>query len=126
MSENVTLPTGAAGATGAMGETGLIGMTGGTGMTGGMENVDGLTCEELLRRLSAAQFAALEMRLLLDTHPYDAAALAAYQQHESLAQRLREEVERLCGPLTPNDEYGDGRWQWVNAPWPWDLPKEGE
>ena len=72
-------------------------------------------CQALLKKLSAAQFAAFELHLL-----------AEYRKYERMAQMLREEYEQKCGPLRPSDQFGDGRWEWVDAPWPWDLCKEGQ
>lgn len=83
-------------------------------------------CQALMKKLSAAQFAAFELHLLLDTHPCDPSILAEYRKYERMAQMLREEYEQKCGPLRPSDQFGDGRWEWVDAPWPWDICKEGQ
>ena len=80
--------------------------------------------EALLRKLSGAQFAAYEMRLYLDTHPNDRRALMSFQTYSDQAKQLRKEFEEKFGPITSPDGYGDGRWDWVNAPWPWENPKE--
>ena len=83
-------------------------------------------CQVLLKKLSAAQFAAFELHLLLDTHPCDPSILAEYRKAERMAQMLRDEYEQKCGPLRPSDPFGDGRWARIDAPWPWDLCKEGK
>ena len=80
--------------------------------------------EMLLCKLSGAQFAALEMHLYLDTHPHDQRALASRNAYREEAEALRKEFENRFGPLTAADAYGDCRWDWVNAPWPWENPKE--
>jgi len=77
--------------------------------------------KELLKRLSAASFAAVDLQLFLDTHPKDATALALMQKHKKEAAMLRKEFESRFGPLTPQDVYGDTSFEWVNSPWPWDV-----
>ena len=77
--------------------------------------------QELLKRLSAATFAAVDVQLYLDTHPKDKTALAALQKYKKEAALLRREFESRFGPLTPQDMYGDTSYQWVNSPWPWDV-----
>lgn len=81
--------------------------------------------EALLCKLSGAQFAAYEMRLYLDTHPKDRRALHSFQTYTEQAKALRKEYEERFGPIVSPDGFGDGRWDWVNAPWPWENPKEG-
>ena len=77
--------------------------------------------KELLKRLSAASFAAVDLQLFLDTHPKDATALALMQKHKKEAAMLRKEFESRFGPITPQDVYGDTSFEWVNSPWPWDV-----
>jgi len=70
--------------------------------------------------LMAADFAAHEARLYLDTHPCDEAALAAVKEYNEQAARLRLEYERCWGPLTAMscDGEKDG---WTCDPWPWNY-----
>ena len=44
--------------------------------------------------------------------------------YQEQADALRREYESKYGPITSPDAYGDGRWDWINAPWPWENPKE--
>ena len=78
----------------------------------------------LLRRLSSAQFAAWEMSMYLDTHPNDERAIASFKKYRDRAKVLADEYQKLYGPLMSRDAYGDSRWEWVNAPWPWENVKE--
>lgn len=82
--------------------------------------------DELLRKLSEAQFAAWETHLFLDTHPDDEAARKNLADYRQAARRLMEEFEKTYGPLTTRDPYGDTRFEWLNSPWPWDLTKEAD
>ena len=82
--------------------------------------------EMMLKQVNETGFAVVDSNLYLDTHPCDPSILAEYRKYERMAQMLREEYEQKCGPLRPSDQFGDGRWEWVDAPWPWDLCKEGQ
>ena len=77
---------------------------------------------KLLECLSAAEFAAWEMRLYLDTHPDDKKALAAGRDYARRAAALREEYEKRFGSLTGDFDCGN-TWTWVNDPWPWEYVK---
>lgn len=76
----------------------------------------------LLEMLSAAEFAAWEMQLYLDTHPCDRQAIAAGKEYAERAAALRCEYEKRFGSLTArfND---DDTWKWICDPWPWDYAK---
>lgn len=74
----------------------------------------------LLMRLSAAQFAAWELHLYLDTHPCDRAAAALFEKHSADALALKNEYVSKYGAL----EKGDGEIAgWLRDPWPWDITK---
>ena len=80
--------------------------------------------EKLLRRLSAAQFAAWELNIFLDTHPNNPEAIARYKAYKRTARELMAQFESKFGPLEAQNIYGDARFEWVNNPWPWEI--EGE
>ncbi len=82
--------------------------------------------ERLLKKLSGAQFAALEMQLYLDTHKNDASALKSMQEYLRQAKEYREEYEERFGPITARDLYGDTDFTWLNAPWPWEHESEAK
>lgn len=73
----------------------------------------------LLCCLMAADFAVHETRLYLDTHPCCEAAMNALRDYTAQAARLREEYERLYGPITA--ESVDSPGCWVDDPWPWNY-----
>lgn len=75
--------------------------------------------KELLERLSAASFAAVDLQLYMDTHPEDKAALAKLNKYLDQTAALVAEYTRQFGPLSPQDIYGDTSFDWVNSPWPW-------
>jgi spore coat protein JB len=72
---------------------------------------------QLLKRLSAHQFAMFEFRLFLDTHPDDEEALKRYNEHQKQYEAIKKEYEEQFGPLTLNGYNSD---DWLQNPWPWD------
>jgi spore coat protein JB len=76
--------------------------------------------EQLLKRLSAEDFALYEVALYLDAYPQNAKALAYYAAHKQLAQALREEYESRFGPLTLYGNQDPNAWRWTQTPWPWE------
>lgn len=73
--------------------------------------------EMLLRQLSAAQFAAWELHMYLDTHSDDCRAQELYEKHVARFEKLKCEFENEFGPLSTG--VGDAA-QWLADPWPWD------
>lgn len=74
--------------------------------------------ESLLRQLSAAQFAAWELHVYLDTHTDDQKAAAMYEKHVARFERLKAEFEKAYGPL--NTGTGTAA-EWLADPWPWEA-----
>ncbi len=75
--------------------------------------------EELLN-LSAAQFAAWETHLFLDTHKHNTEALKKLNKFNRQAREQKQAFEAKYGALTPSDIYGETKFEWVNNPWPWE------
>jgi spore coat protein JB len=75
----------------------------------------------LLNKLRAYEFAALELNLYLDAHPFDRKALSDYNYYARLVMELKAEYERIYGPLIHfGFGYSQHPWQWIQDPWPWD------
>ena len=73
------------------------------------------------KELLSHQFAALDLNLYLDTHPYDKKAL---QMHADVVQRcklLMEEYEGAYGPLTATGMSDPNRWSWLDTPSAWEA-----
>jgi len=79
---------------------------------------------KLLRRLQAAQFAAWEVHLFLDTHPNDTMAIECYKKYSERAKELLAEYNKRFGPITADKSDRENRWEWVENPWPWDNEME--
>jgi len=75
----------------------------------------------LLKQIQEVEFAALELQLYLDTHPYDQRALMEYNDYANQLLMLKQQYEMLYGPLL---NYGfspnHGSWRWLEGPWPWE------
>ena len=80
----------------------------------------------LLRNLSAVAFSMYDIHLFLNTHPYDANALALFTQLKQKYLVLAADFERRYGPLTAMNGISDGRWKWVSDPWPWEYSFNSE
>jgi len=77
----------------------------------------------MLREIQELEFAAIEMNLYLDTHPYDEAALNTYNNLAARLAEARRTYEAEYGPLVNYGYYPPGRlpWQWIEEPWPWEI-----
>lgn len=78
---------------------------------------------ELLKRIQALQFTAVDFNLYLDTHPADQRALVDYANTIQELEPLRQEYIRRFGPLLPRDagSTAQGCWDWIEEPWPWEI-----
>lgn len=75
---------------------------------------------DLLYKLQAADFAAYDLLLYLDTHPCCQGALALYREKVKEAKALRDEYEATYGPITATSSSKNTPWQWIQNPWVWE------
>lgn len=80
--------------------------------------------EQLLKEIGMHYFAAFEIALFLDNHPYDSEALKDRQKHLTEARKAAKEYEARFGPLTQNDIPAQNRWTWIDDPWPWNNERD--
>ena len=76
--------------------------------------------QELMNRINAASFAVDDVKLFLDTHPCDQAAMAYYQQVSSMYQDAVSAFTAQFGPLDAPDSNDTTYWSWISDPWPWE------
>lgn len=78
--------------------------------------------KEMLIRIMAEEFTAIELNLFLDTHPLEKKALSDYIETVKRLNFLKKKYEEDYGPLT-NFGYApsDYPWQWIEEPWPWEI-----
>lgn len=72
--------------------------------------------DSLIFRFSAARFAMWDLHLYLDTHPHDEKAKELLKEYSIKAEKLKNECERMYGPLTADSGCGK---KWTKEPWPW-------
>lgn len=77
--------------------------------------------KDLLSRIYHASFAVDDVKLFLDTHPCDAAALEYFHEYSKLRNQSLREYAKYYGPLTIDTTVASctDRWNWINEPWPW-------
>lgn len=77
--------------------------------------------EMMLKKVQAACFALQDIKLFLDTHPTDRAALECYSKYQKIYMMLLKEFEEKFGALTAEMVDTTKGWTWVQDPWPWEL-----
>lgn len=78
---------------------------------------------DLLKKIQALAFAKVETELYLNSHPECAAALEYYQSLCEEYKSLVSLYENTVSPLT-HEGSAQGKWNWINSPWPWQNDKE--
>lgn len=75
-----------------------------------------------LEELQTVDFVLLELNLYLDTHPGDAQALEQFNSCAQHREGLKQKFESDFGPLLNfGQSYSRYPWQWIEAPWPWQV-----
>ena len=78
-----------------------------------------------LGELMALGFAMHELGLYLDTHKHDTEALQLFNQYAALYQEGSKAFEAKYGPLKQIQGGADGKYTWLQDPWPWDYVEAG-
>ena len=76
---------------------------------------------EALQAVNETGFVVQELILCLDTHPGCSAGLARYQQAKKAHREAMEAYTAQYGPLLAEQADSCSCWQWVEAPWPWEM-----
>ena len=79
-----------------------------------------------LHELQALSFAIVELGEYLDTHRDDRESLALFRQYVELYEDGKQRYEAQYGPLTQRCAGMRGDYNWLDSPWPWDLPEKRE
>ena len=74
-----------------------------------------------LGEIMALDMATMDLHLYLDTHPHDAEATRIFGHYCELSKRAKKHYVAKFGPLTLADAVQDGRYAWLDDPWPWDY-----
>ena len=77
--------------------------------------------KDLLEQINQVSFAVDDVKLYLDTHPYDEEALEYFRKYSCLRNEAMEDYAKYYGPLTIDTAVYScaEKWDWINEPWPW-------
>ena len=78
-----------------------------------------------LGEIMALSMAVMDLHLYLDTHPDDAEATRIFKHYNELLATAKKYYVAKFGPLTLADAVQDGRYAWLDDPWPWDYQEGG-
>lgn len=78
-----------------------------------------------LCELMALDFVVQELKLYLDTHPDDDEAFEALKTCIRMSIEGQNRYVEQYGPISFDDVRFSERYNWVDAPWPWQIGKEG-
>lgn len=79
-----------------------------------------LSRRELLDWINVVSFAVDDVKLFLDTHPFDEEALRYFDEFKKQRVQALKEYAKNYGPLTLDTAAEScDRWRWVQEPWPW-------
>lgn len=73
-----------------------------------------------MKKLQEVSFVLDEIRLFLDTHPFDKEALTCYENYRGQREKALSEYETAFGPVEQYRVKENTMWNWVNNPWPWE------
>ena len=77
--------------------------------------------KDLLMQIGHASFAVDDVKLYLDTHPYEEDAIAYFNRNMQMLNQLKREYSRMYTPLTLAYADTDSqKWKWVLDPMPWE------
>ena len=79
-------------------------------------------CAKIKKQLQTVDFALYEVILYLDAYPEHQEALNTYHMLLARRQKLIEDYESLCGPLTAFGNVSTVSWDWVKGTAPWEYP----
>lgn len=76
------------------------------------------TREEMANKIKSLEFAIVELGLFLDTHPNDSKALCLHRRYANEVKIIKDQYQKMYGPLTIN--FPCNKWRWLEEPWPWE------
>ena len=78
-------------------------------------------CKQKLKKLQMIDFSMAETILYLDAYPENAEALKYYKTLKDEREKLISEMNAQgCPPVTAQSASHGDKWDWTNAPWPWE------
>jgi len=77
----------------------------------------------LTGEVMALGMALTDLHLYLDTHPHDMEVIKLFEHYRERFNAAKMRYVAQAGPLTLNDAIQDGKYAWIDDPWPWDYPE---
>lgn len=85
------------------------------------QNIKSTERDKLFMELRQISFALDELRLFLDTHPGDGAALALFGEYQARRREILDAYTPTYGPVEAYDVDTENGWSWLNEPMPWET-----
>ena len=78
---------------------------------------------KLQKKIHELDFALHELVLFLDSHPTNRRAMELMCEYREKRSKLISDYEQRFGKyiVTVSDVPMNGRWEWLDSPWPWDA-----
>lgn len=89
-------------------------------MEGDVNRMDANKKDKLYACIMATSFVMDDLRLFLDTHPTDQAALDYWERVQRVRHEAVMEYTKCFGPINMYHVDVDKKWDWVDEPWPWE------
>lgn len=74
--------------------------------------------EEMIHNIKCLNFSVIELGLYLNTHHNDEKALCLHREYTKELKELKDQYQRIYGPLSIY--YPCRKWRWLEEPWPWE------
>lgn len=78
----------------------------------------------LMKEIMAVDFALVDLKLYLDTHPNCCKTIYIYNNCVKKYKELIKEFHEKFGPIYSKFYNSPCPWKWVEMPWPWDYKWE--
>lgn len=90
-------------------------------MEGVADSMEHCSQKQLFDDINKISFVLDDLRLFLDTHPCDEAALECFEKYMDLREKAIKTYTENYGPIVAyNVENNCDGWAWTKAPWPWE------
>ena len=74
-----------------------------------------------LGEIMELEFAVFDLALYLDTHQHDTQAIEMAAHYTDLLHTARKQYVEEHGPLSHGEAIQDGKYTWLQDPWPWEY-----
>lgn len=75
---------------------------------------------DAMKKLQTVSFAMDDVRLFLDTHPFETNAIKCYEDYKQQRNSIMQDYEQNYGPVLSYNVNEANNWTWVESPWPWE------